>query len=312
MHILKSIICILFLCFTELLPAQTISSLVPNSGNAGQTLTVAITGNNTHFSSGSVLADFEFAQGSSAISNINVLSLTNMEADVIIEPLVTTGYYDLYCFTPIDGDLHTDRAFYVNGTPQRFNISPTGANPGQTLTITITGSNTHFNSASPTAYIDMDFVQGSATSIIPGHLSITNDTLMDAQFTIPAAIVPAYYSVHLNNGGDGHLIAPNSLAIPATLGINENIPNEISLSAFPNPYADHVILSAELKKSSNLEIEIFTSGGKKVFEKSVENLSPGKFSFELSAKALGLADDVYFVKCRTGATSSVIKLIHMK
>ena len=310
---LKSILIILFLCSPNLLLAQAISTLVPNSGNAGQSLTISITGNNTHFTSGSnVLADFEFAQGSSTTANINILSWTNIEADVNIPPLTTTGYYDLYAYNNFDGDIHADRAFFVNGTPQRYTISPTGADPGQTLIITITGSNTHFSSGSNTAYIHIDFSQGSGTIYLPGIISVGNDTLMAAQFTIPPVVDPAYYSMYVYNGQDGQMIAPNSICIPSTLGINENTSNPISFSAFPNPYADHVILSADLKKSSPLEIELFSSGGKKVFEKLFENIPAGKFSFELPVKELNLADDIYFVKCKTGDSSSVIKLIHMK
>jgi len=310
---LKPILCIVFFFLTKLLPAQTISALVPNSGNLGQSLTISITGNNTHFTSGSnVLADFEFAQGSSTTTNINVLSWTSIEADVNIPSQTTKGYYDLYAYNPFDGDVHADRAFYVNGTPQRFTISPSGANPGQTLTITITGSNTHFFSGSASAYIHLDFAQASGTSYLPANIAVANDTLMAAQFTIPAVVAPAYYSMYVTNTVDGQLIAPNVLSIPDMTEINEYTGDQISLSAFPNPYADQVILSADINKSSTLEIEIFTSGGKKVFEKSFENISPGKFSFELSAKDLSLADEIYFVKCKAGTNSSVIKLIHLK
>ncbi len=309
----KLTLSIFFLCIAELLAAQTISNLSPNSGNAGQSLTISITGSNTHFTAGSAaLADFEFAQGSSTTTNINVLSWTNIEADVDIPAAATTGYYDLYAYNSFDGDLHTDRAFYVNGTPQRFTISPTGANPGQTLTITITGSNTHFNSASPTAYIDLDFVQGSATSIVQGNLSIANDTLMAAQFTIPPVVTSAYYSVYVSTDQDGRLVAPNALSIPAVNGINEINNNEISLSAYPNPYVDRVMLNGELKKSSTVEIEIFTSGGKKIFEKSLEKIPAGRFNLELKTKALEMADDIYFVKCKTANSASVVKLIHLK
>lgn len=309
----NSILLILFLCFAKLLPAQYISSLNPNSGNTGQSLTVLITGSNTHFTGGSstVNVDFEFSQGSSTISNINVLNWTNLEADVNIPPFTTTGYYDLYCYNSFDGDLHTDRAFYVIGTPQQIAISPTGADPGQTLTITITGTNTHFSQGSATyAYIDLDFSQGSSTMLVSGNVSVANDTLMAAQFTIPAVVTPAYYSLHVS-AGQGEMIAPNSLAIPSTIGINENSNNEISLSAFPNPYVDQVVLTAELKKFSPVEIKIFSSTGKKVFEKSFDNISPGKFSYELNAKTCGLADDVYFVQCKAGSSSSVIKLIRL-
>jgi hypothetical protein len=309
---LKSILLILFFWQPNLLSAQAISTLVPNSGNAGQSLTISITGNNTHFTSGSnVLADFEFAQGSSTTGNINVLSWTNIEADVNIPSQTTTGYYDLYAHNTFDGDIHSDRAFFVNGTPQRYTISPAGANPGQTLIITITGSNTHFNSGSTSAHIYLDFGQASGTTYLPGNVTVGNDTLMAAQFTIPAVVAPAYYSMYVYNGQDGQMIAPNSISIPSTLGINENTSNPISFSAFPNPYVDRVILTTELKKSSPLEIELFTSGGKKVFEKLIENVSPGKFSFELPVKELNLADDVYFVKCKAGINPSVIKLIHL-
>ena len=45
--------------------SQSLVSINPNTGNAGQTLNVTITGNNTHFNQGSAtIVDFSFNQGS--------------------------------------------------------------------------------------------------------------------------------------------------------------------------------------------------------------------------------------------------------
>ncbi len=88
---------IAFIAFTIGLNAQTITSVTPNSANAGETLQVTITGNDTNFQSISGASDVSFNRLSSyfTASDINYISDTEVSVMVTIPSSAPTGSYDL-------------------------------------------------------------------------------------------------------------------------------------------------------------------------------------------------------------------------
>ena len=270
--ILLSIFCL------QHLSAQTITSLTPNSGNAGQTLTVTITGNNTHFTAGSsTTVDFEFFQGSSSL-NYNISSWTSMTVDLTIPTGLTSGYYDFYTSNSFDGFMFADRGFYVNGTPTKItSISPNAANPGQTLNVNITGTGTQFTqmtAGSGTVYID--FTPGVGY-VAANNFVVSNNTLMAANFTVPPGTTPAYYSLYVDDGSGAN--APNGFGVPANIGIGENENVFQNIATSPNPFIEQVTFSANISHGTNVELEIFDIKGEKIFNKLFSKLPAGNFEY---------------------------------
>lgn len=90
-------------------------------------------------------------------------------------------------------------------------INPAVANTGQTLNVTITGTNTHFIQASSTTSIYFSFQQTSAT--IVNSMSIVNDSSLQANITIPTNIVTGDYNVTVANSAYGSLSLNNSFHV---------------------------------------------------------------------------------------------------
>jgi hypothetical protein len=73
--------------YFTVLPA-TITQLVPNSGLAGQTLSVAVTGQYTHFVNGTTTADFG---GGITVNSVSVTSATAATVSITISPTAAPG-----------------------------------------------------------------------------------------------------------------------------------------------------------------------------------------------------------------------------
>lgn len=181
-----------------------IISVDPNSAQQGQALSVAITGQNTHF----------FQQGSSTVwfsqgspTNFYAEDAWAIDDTLIIAKFVfsddaTTGLRDLNVYNDIDGTLTLYDGFTVTPcNPVLTSITPNGAYQGQSLTVTITGQNTHFaqgtltfQQGSPTAWFARQgtpttsviwLTQGSST-IYSRDGEASGDGLLMAHFDIPA------------------------------------------------------------------------------------------------------------------------------
>jgi hypothetical protein len=209
----------------------TLNSITPNMGNAGQTLNVTITGNNTHFNQGSgTMVNFGFNQGSATtnVNSINAISPTTLIANITIPTNTYTGNYDIDVYNSVDGYLSIG-GFYVNGiTPPSLNsIAPNIGSAGQTLNVTITGNNTHFNQGSGT-FVDFGFNQGSGTTVV-NSINTTSPTSMIANITIPSNTYTGTYNVGVYNSIDGYLTLSgfqvNGINPPTLSSISPNMGN---------------------------------------------------------------------------------------
>ena len=211
--------------------SQSLVSINPNTGNAGQTLNVTITGNNTHFNQGSgTIVDFSFNQGSNTtvVNSINATSPTSLIANITIPSNTYTGTYDVSVFNSLDGYL-TLSGFQVNGItpPTLASVSPNTGNAGQTLNVTITGNNTHFNQGSGTV-VDFSFNQGSNTTVV-NSINATSPTSLIANITIPSNTYTGTYDVSVFNSLDGYLTLSgfqvNGITPPTLASVSPNTGN---------------------------------------------------------------------------------------
>ncbi len=194
------------------LTPPTLNTVIPTSANNGQTLDVTITGANTHFNQGSgtnVYFDFGFSQGSSTtvVNSVYATSATSLVANISIPNNTYTGDYSIAVYDDIDGSMEIKNAFHVNGlTPPKLNsVSPISANNGQTLDVTITGANTHFNQGSGTTVnFDFGFSQGSGTTVV-NSVYATSATSLVANISIPNNTYTGDYTVSVYSYLDGYI-----------------------------------------------------------------------------------------------------------
>ncbi len=192
-------------------PPKSIVSVSPAIASNGQTLDVTITGKNTTFTSlsGPVKAYFNFSGGSSTliVNSTTVINDTVVVANTTIPPFAYTQDYDI----GIGSHVYKTNCFHVNGIalPDLVSISPAVASNGQTLSVIITGKNTHFSQA---AGMSVSFGFGSANSI-----NIINDSSVQVNVTVPAQTYTGNYNVAIYNSIDNSIVLYNSFHVS---GIN--------------------------------------------------------------------------------------------
>lgn len=215
--------------FTLACLGQNIVSLTPNSANSGQTLDVTITGSNTQFTQSSTTAFAYFSQSSSTVTYANFITwISNSQiiANFSIPLTTNPGYYSIGVTDPFETVFAANAFNVVNSSPVISTINPNQGSPGQTLDVTITGSNTHFSQGSNNA--TLSFNQGSGTVYsIPANSAIPlTDNSVVANFSIPGNCPLGSYNLNVSNSLDGNLSAANVFSMvaltPVIYGVNPN------------------------------------------------------------------------------------------
>ena len=200
-----------------------ISSISPATAKKGQTLDVTITGVNTHFNQVSTAINLNFStpfyQGSSTTNGSNIssnsvtkISDTSIQASFTIPNYAVEGLYAPSLYTPTDGTISLANGFTISGTyalPTITTISPTSSWQGQTLTVYISGNNTHFSQGSNTVSLS----QGANTPIPASSVTKFSDTYIQANFSIPSNTNTGTYTLLVNNNLDGSLSMVGGFAI---------------------------------------------------------------------------------------------------
>lgn len=194
---------ILFATSTTLI-AQTLTSIDPDNAQQGQSLSITITGQNTHFAQGSpTINSVWFSQGSPTInaSSSWPYSDISLSASFNIPINATTGLWDVIVYNSIDGTLTFPDGFTVTSAPSPAltSIVPDTAQQGQTLTVVISGQDTNFQQGSGTT---VWFSQGSPT-IYANKSWPLNDTALFAEFYIPGTASTGLRDLNVYNNIDG-------------------------------------------------------------------------------------------------------------
>jgi hypothetical protein len=191
-----------------------LENIVPDNGTIPETLTVTISGVNTHFAQGTGTF-VRLKQGSYTTiypQSTNAVSDTELDATFAFDNLDEPGYYDVRTYSALDDQLYLYNAFYLNpnpNPPQLLSIDPGQAVPGEPLEVTISGQNTSFSQGTGTA----TWLNKNNAFIYPNMVGIQNDELMTANYYIPSNASTGLYSVNTLNNFDGHLILPDALLI---------------------------------------------------------------------------------------------------
>ena len=213
--------------FTILPGVPALTTATPNSGQAGQTVTVTINGQFTNFQQGFTSVAIG---GLPAPSITTVNSLTQVEATFNIPSNASVGA-ETITVTTNGTPLTLSGGFTVTpGTPVITQINPNIGNPGQTLNVTISGQYTAWVQGTSTVSFGTgitintvtvnsagslvaNITIGGGTPVGPTTVSVTtggSTQSVSGGFTVQAAVIPAPSIISLSPGADSGGIPINS------------------------------------------------------------------------------------------------------
>jgi len=213
----------------ENLPVLTSSS--PSTANLGETITLSVTGNYTHFASAGVINNIMLHSSEGGIIygyNINVIDNFHLEADFDISSYKPEGYYNLRISNCLDADIGLQNAINLidtGGSPEIVSVEPNTASQGEQLTITITGQNTEFQQGS-----SMLVLENNTATIYSESHTVINDTLMNGNFNFTFDHAPGVYDVTVTNWNLGDVTLVDGFTILPSIQpiISEVTPNNAS------------------------------------------------------------------------------------
>lgn len=193
--------------------AQSLSSIAPNTGATGTTVSVTITGVGTNFNPNALSGSLNKGLSTVLLSNIEVLGATTFVADVAIPPNADTGLYTLRVRLG-NRVLALQNAFTVsrgsgNGSGIQ-SVSPQAGSQGQTLLLTLTGNNTLFTQSEN---ISCSLASLAGIPIVSLTAFAQSDTELLCLINIPADATLGQYSVVVTTSNQGILTLPNAFTI---------------------------------------------------------------------------------------------------
>lgn len=213
--------------------AQTVTSITPNSGAAGNTISAVITCQNTFFqiSSPQGVREINLKDNQCRTlqaTNMNVIDNENISIDFNIPANKPNGIYDLELVNWTGPALWLTNAFTITGgaTVELNAVSPTTVNENQIINIVLTGQN-------------LDLVRNSGGQIrfrkngktfSPVSTSVINSSTLHAQTYIPAYCDTGLYDVEIIGSSYGCYL------LPAALHVTGSYPKQlVSISPSQTP-----------------------------------------------------------------------------
>lgn len=180
-------------------PSPAIVDVSPDTASAGKTVTVKISGTNTHFTRAQNKVNFGFSSDSADVIVLNDSSLT---ATISIPVKTFTNDYDIIVTNAEDGSLKLINNFRVKGVPMPsiISLNPSKVTSGQTLDLMIYSKNTHFLSEKPD--VRFNFFQTAGTTVL-NSLTVIGDTILKANITLPNYLKTGNYMLHVSSSSIG-------------------------------------------------------------------------------------------------------------
>jgi hypothetical protein len=166
-------------------------AVVSGSGTQGQTETVTITGAFTHFDTLNSLPSFGAGV---TVNSVNALSATSLQVNITVQPTATLGPRNVSVTTASEV-VNINNAFNVTVGPAAIlGLGPSGGGQGNSYTINVTGSQTHFQNGITSA----SFGGG----IVVTSLSVTDLLHASVGIQVPNSTAQGSYNVSLYTGGE--------------------------------------------------------------------------------------------------------------
>jgi len=242
-------------------------SIDPDSVEQGVSFKGLILASNTKFKSATFSA-IRLTRGPTQINydSFIVINDTALYAYFTIAMTATVGQYNLIVNDNFDGNMTKIQAFTIivsSKAPKIFSIDPDSAIQGSNVSITILGTNTHFDSG---LNLNVSLFRAPNTTINPSTINRINDTAMIADFAITTTMAAGLWDVRVNNSIDGNL----TLAQSFTVVVNPNPPRILKVDPDTFFQGKNYILKITATKTK------FTSGSKPNVRLSIgmNNLNP--------------------------------------
>jgi hypothetical protein len=218
--------------------APHISSVLPNISPQNETLEVTVTAQNTTFNQAS--ATVWFTQGTNTVFNVQNVVVEN---ETTLKATVSTGnanygFYDVNVASN-SGTLNLEYGFLINplfNNPHITSVSPSEAPRGQTISITINTTGTHFLQATDNTRVWLK----RGYYMVEGENLVVNDyNKLKADFTFPHYFLTGYYDVYIENPLDHEFFKYNSF----NLTVSEELPDLSNISTNNMCPADYLSVS---------------------------------------------------------------------
>ena len=289
------------------IPIPQIVSVSPNSATANQTLTVNITAQNTNFGQGTSTTTAWFEQGSSTylpLTNINVISSTEISGQVNISASTSLGFYNTWVSNSIDGQLYKPNNFEVLDRPISLDtLTPHWGKLNQLRTYTLYGHLTHFTDASLTLIFKNQadiLLTKQVTNVI-----VINDSVV--QFDCKIDIGQSYdiWDLYALSVTDGALNLINAYIVsPVPLSIDE-VSNDYEVQVFPNPSKSIINIRSLKISNTRVEMSIFNSSGVLLYSDDFNVAKTLDKKIDISELPKG----VYFVQLRFDGNTLYQKIL---
>jgi hypothetical protein len=136
---------------------------------------------------------------------------------------------------------------YVPPPPALVSIIPSEANQGESLQVTITGSNTNFTGSPAVSLVNSLL---PLESINASGVTVISSTVLQAQFNIPALASPGLWDLWVDN-----LVLTESFTVNLISGTAD--PIAARTNVYPNPATDRIFID----NARGSEIRIFNLSG---------------------------------------------------
>ena len=214
------------LLISSYISSQNLQSINPNTGIAGQTLSLTLTGQNTHFNQGS--NTIWFSAGSTtafSMANPTAANSTTISGNVSIPSGIPSGLYSINAYNSSDGTMTMSNAFTVaSSNAQIISVSPNQGKPWQMLSVSLSCQNANFSSATNT---QVWFSRGSYT-MMGTNTTVLNNNLIKTDLHINSNAPLGTYNSFASNSIDGTMMKASSFTVSNTIQLTTNVYPNIS------------------------------------------------------------------------------------
>ncbi|MBU1008734.1 MAG: T9SS type A sorting domain-containing protein [Bacteroidetes bacterium] len=274
--------------FSVLALTQELVSVNPAQGDQGTNPSLTVTGSNTMWTGTSPLVRLRKTGNPADVitsTAVTVNNNTQLVADFALAPNATVGTYDL-----LVDDLVLSASFTVIEVVQTLvSISPDVAIQGESVMVTIMGSNTFWEGTSPA--VSLVFNGSLPPTIEAQNVVVMGNHQLSAQFDIPLDAPVGLWNVVVN---DLQLVE----GFTVTLFEDINTFADNNLNIYPNPATEKFWVNT----TQPAVLRIFEMKGRLVLETRVENGHPG---VDVSTLNKG----VYVVEIQSNGARKTVKLV---
>jgi len=298
--------------------AQTIQSISPQIGEAGQVVPITVYGVGAAFTSSTNTSVYLNSLPNGVQAN-GVFAPSGAPVNVVFGnlalPLNTApGQYDVTLYTSNDGLSTLPLGFQVVGVGQGPKINylkPDTALMGVQSSTIVHGHNTHFLAASSTAapfFGQFEYNQATSTVAVVSMTALT-DTTVNLNYNVPFNTPTGWHDFILADYFDGVLTKIAALFVQSQFGIASLLGLSESMEVAPNPTTDVCSIRFHLNQTADASMTITDATGTTRTRKTLGRLPAGSQQYSFSASEYKLQPGLYFIGITANGQTTWRKLV---